>query len=124
MYKKYAMTSWITAICLCLITVISAMSKHNLSYQVLVSVLSYIGVYAISLYLAKHNGTEKIVLTFVNILAVAILVAMIINATRKYSGFVVVLLLVICIVGTVTGIMAIWFNNRFEKTNSADSKEH
>ncbi|GAX01982.1 hypothetical protein [Secundilactobacillus silagei] len=124
MYKKTVITSWITGICLCLITVISALSQHHLSYQSLVSVLSYLGVYAISLYLAKHNGTEKIILTFVNILAVAMLTAMMINAVRKYSGLVTVSLLVICVVGTVTGIMAIWFNNRFAKVNSGKSKEH
>lgn len=124
MHKKTAITSWITAIALCLITVISALSKQHLSYQILVSVLSYLGVYAISLYLAKHNGTEKIILTFVNILAVAMLVAMMINAVRNFSGISMLLLLLVSIIGAVTGIMAIWYNNRFEKTNSADSKEH
>lgn len=124
MFKKYAVTSWITAICLCLITVIAAISRNNLTYQVAVSVVSYLGVYAISLYLAKHNGTEKIILTFVNILAVAMLVAMVINAFKKYSGLTTVSLLIICAVGIVTGIMAIWYNNRFEKEKPADSKEH
>ncbi|GAW99607.1 hypothetical protein [Secundilactobacillus mixtipabuli] len=124
MFKKYAVTSWITAICLCLITVIAAISRNNLTYQVAVSVVSYLGVYAISLYLAKHNGTEKIILTFVNILAVAMLVAMVINAFKKYSGLTTVALLIVCAVGIVTGIMAIWYNNRFEKEKPADSKEH
>lgn len=124
MFKKYAVTSWITAICLCLITVIAAISRNNLTYQVAVSVVSYLGVYAISLYLAKHNGTEKIILTFVNILAVAMLVAMVINAFKKYSGLTTVSLLIVCAVGIVTGIMAIWYNNRFEKEKPADSKEH
>lgn len=123
MYRKTAITSWITAIGLCLITVIAAVSKHQLSYQVLVSVASYIGVYAISLYLAKHNGTEKIILTFVNILAVAMFVAMMFNAVRKYSGMATGALLIVCVIGTVSGLMAIWFNNRFEKKNSANSKE-
>lgn len=124
MFKKYAVTSWITAICLCLITVIAAISRNNLTYQVAVSVVSYLGVYAISLYLAKHNGTEKIILTFVNILAVAMLVAMVINAFKKYTGLTTVSLLIVCAVGIVTGIMAIWYNNRFEKEKPADSKEH
>lgn len=124
MYRKTAVTSWITAIGLCLITVIAAVSKHQLSYRVLVSVASYIGVYAISLYLTKHNGAEKIILTFVNILAVAMLIAMMFNAVRNYSGIATVMLLIVCVIGTVTGLMAIWFNNRFEKKDSAESKEH
>ncbi|MCH5461404.1 hypothetical protein HC026_02485 [Lactobacillus sp. LC28-10] len=118
MYEKTAITSWITAVALCLITLISAMSKHNLSYQTLVSILSYIGVYAISLYLAKHNGSEKIILTFVNVLAVAMLVAMMVNAVRSFSAFMMILLLIVSIIGAITGIMAIWYNNRFEKNNS------
>ncbi|GAX05843.1 hypothetical protein IWT25_01168 [Secundilactobacillus pentosiphilus] len=123
MNRKTAITSWITAIGLCLITVISAVSKHDLSYESLVSVVSYIGVYAISLYLAKHNDSEKIILTLVNILAVVMLVAMMVDAVKKYSGMTTGLLLIVCVIGTATGIMAIWFNNHFEKKDSADSKE-
>lgn len=123
MDRKTAITSWITAIGLCLITVISAISKHALSYESLISVVSYIGVYAISLYLAKHNDREKIILTLVNLLAVVMLVAMMVDAVKKYSGMAAGSLLIVSAIGTVTGIMAIWFNNHFEKNDNTDSKE-
>lgn len=121
MYKKTVITSWTTALCLCLITVITASVEHHLNYQVAVSVFSYIGVYAIALYLSKSNSTEKIVLTLVNILGTAMLIALMYSAVTKYHGIVMVGLLLISLVGAVTGLMAIWFNNKFEKV---DSEKH
>lgn len=118
MYKKTAITSWITAICLCLVTVITAISQRHVTYQVLISIISYLGVYAISLYLSKSNSTEKIILTLVNILAVILLAGMAYSAVMKYHGLLMVSLVMISLIGVIAAVFAIWYNNKFKKANS------
>ncbi|WP_056947887.1 hypothetical protein [Secundilactobacillus odoratitofui] len=118
MYKKTAITSWITAICLCLVTVITAISQHHVTYQVLISIISYLGVYAISLYLSKSNSTEKIILTLVNILAVILLAGMAYSAVMKYHGLLMVSMVMISLIGVIAAVFAIWYNNKFKKANS------
>ncbi|MTV81171.1 hypothetical protein [Secundilactobacillus folii] len=121
MYKKTVITSAIVATCLCLVTLIIAAVKSNFNYETLVAVVSYIGVYAISIYLSRNNSTEKIVLTLVNILATVMMLGLMYSAIVKYHGFIMVLLLLISLIGVVAGVLAIWFNNKFQKVESKKS---
>lgn len=91
--------------------------QHNFTYRVLVSVISYLGVYAISLYLSKNNSAEKIILTLVNILAAVLLLATVYTAVTKYQGIVSIVVVLISVIGAVSGVMAIWYNNKFQKVN-------
>lgn len=121
LYKKAVITSWVTAICLCLVTLISAISRHDLSYNVAINMVSYLGVYGIATYLSRGHSTEKIVLTFVNILGAAMLLSLTYVAFLKYVGMMQVVLMLLGIVGAVSALLAIWFNNKFEKPSKTES---
>lgn len=123
LYKKTVIASWVTAVCLCLVSLLSAISKQNLSYHVAINVVSYLGVYGIATYLSRGNSTEKIVLTFVNILGAGMLLSLTYVAFLKYAGIMRVIMMLIGIIGSVSGLLAIWFNNKFEKPSETESEK-
>ncbi|GAK47805.1 hypothetical protein LOSG293_120420 [Secundilactobacillus oryzae JCM 18671] len=119
MNKKIRVSSMIVMLCLCLGTIIeglvpnAASSVALTSYRPWVTIISYIGVYTIILWLLTDTGTIKIILTLINIFAVVISLTFAFSGFMSFHGITGVSLMVVGIVGVVIGIYAVLANNKF-----------
>lgn len=111
-------------ICLALVTIISGIAKSQLSINVWISTFSYLGVYAIALYLSRNDGGEKIILTLIDFLAIVILVAYAFVAVERLPLIAAIAVVPISLCGTVCAGWSVWLNNTFRKDTSDDSRKH
>ncbi|KZL41072.1 hypothetical protein [Secundilactobacillus collinoides] len=124
MRKQAVISSWITAACLCIATVLSAAFQQHITYMIGINILSYLGVYGICIYLSKNNSTEKIVLTLVNILAIFMMLSWMYMAVQKFSVIGIVLMVIVGIVGIIGAGWSIFANNKFQKMHSDTSNSN
>ncbi|KRL75254.1 hypothetical protein FC17_GL002906 [Secundilactobacillus paracollinoides DSM 15502 = JCM 11969] len=119
-------SSWVTAICLCITTVLSAVFQQHVTYMIWINMISYLGVYGICIFLSKNNSTEnnsteKIVLTLVDILAIFMMASWIYMAVQKFSVLGIILIIIVGLVGIVGAAWSIFANNKFQKIDSDTS---
>ena len=93
------------------------------NYRLWVTVISYIGVYAIVLWLVSNNAVVKIILTLINIFAALIALTFVASGVMNYHGLVAVLLVIVGIIGVIAGIYAVIVNNRFAKPETDQPDE-
>ncbi|MGL0748298.1 hypothetical protein ABPD29_06800 [Secundilactobacillus paracollinoides] len=121
MRKQAVISSWVTAICLCITTVLSAVFQQHVTYMIWINMISYLGVYGICIFLSKNNSTEKIVLTLVDILAIFMMASWIYMAVQKFSVLGIILIIIVGLVGIVGAAWSIFANNKFQKIDSDTS---
>lgn len=129
MNSKIRISSIITMLTLCFGSILEALQPLGNSsmtignYRLWVTVISYIGVYAIVLWLVSNNAVVKIILTLINIFAALIALTFAASGVMNYHGLVAVLLVIVGIVGVIAGIYAVIVNNRFAKPETDQPDE-